>query len=691
MARRPVRVAQLWLQCAMLLVSLSHVASAAEPLRDKTLVAWVRLDRLDQTGSGVLSIQEGEEFDSMVFGERVPQRWMARSHMFQRTQSGEQQQTLAVETDAQPWRKIAVVYRGTQIEIWRDASLYTSYEAPQQQTYSSSSDIYLGLRCIFAQKRHGFLVGAIDEARIYDVALDGTTIARLEPGVLSDPKPRGWWTFDNGSLDDRMGNFTAVQLIGSAKVQNGTLQLDGHGFALVSRRYLPHYTPPTVQAGFYTPPHRVGEMWDTWLYWHDGIYYMYYIAGPGGHWDAHEIAVSGDGVHWDYYGAAVKPRPQTTWIGTGHVWKSPAFEQNGLWILNYSEWVGDKQDIMFATSPDLCRWTKAKEELRFVQDTRWYKQKGRWDCMDVVAADDGWLYAYFTADPDPEKVDYPHCGFGFARSDDGLCWETLPPVPGDMHGEFGGIQKLGKRYYITMSEGRVGVGPSPHGPFLGQPKNRNVFGGNIYFPRFFHSAPTGPLMNHFYKDGPVYAAPLKAIEVDQEGILRVVWWQGNEQLKAAELPIRWSSETAAVRWLADPVDVNQTLVLEGTVHLPMSGPVGKALRGILINQGDGTAQCVVFEPSRTLLGDLALETSSFTLRQQADRDMEYGVQQRFRVVLNRDMMEVYVNDYLTLLARIRNTGRLGLLIGDDLESFENVRLWRSAQQGEAPSPAVQKP
>jgi hypothetical protein len=191
MARRPVRVAQLWLQCAMLVLSLSHVASAAEPLRDKTLVAWVRLDRLDQTGSGVLSIQEGEEFDSMVFGERVPQRWMAGSHLFQRTQSEEQQQTLAVETDAQPWRKIAVVYRGTQIEIWRDASLYTSYEAPQQQTYSSSSDIYLGLRCIFAQKRHGFLVGAIDEARIYDVALDGTTIARLEPGVLSDPKPRG--------------------------------------------------------------------------------------------------------------------------------------------------------------------------------------------------------------------------------------------------------------------------------------------------------------------------------------------------------------------------------------------------------------------------------------------------------------------------------------------------------------------
>ncbi|MHC4737049.1 MAG: hypothetical protein ACYTDW_21760 [Planctomycetota bacterium] len=50
-------------------------------------------------------------------------------------------------------------------------------------------------------------------------------------------------------------------------------------------------------------------------------------------------------------------------------------------------------------------------------------------------------------------------------------------------------------------------------------KNHNVFGKdcNIYFPRFFHNAPGGPLVNHFYKDGTVFAAPLKAIEVDREG------------------------------------------------------------------------------------------------------------------------------------------------------------------------------
>jgi hypothetical protein len=668
--------------------------SNAAPLQDKTLVAWVRLDHLDQMGSGVLSIQDGDEFDAITFGERVPRRWMAGSHVFSRTQHDEGQNALEAET-ASPgqWRQIAVVYRGKQIEIWRDGTLYSSYEAPNQQTYSPRSDVYLGLRCIFGNRRYGFLHGAIEEARIYDVALDGGTIGALAPGVLAEPRPLGCWTFDQGVADDVMGNYPTTQLVGSAKIQDGALVLDGDGFALISRRLITEYQPPTVQAGFYTPPHRVGEMWDTWLYWHEGLYHMYYIAGPPGQWDAHEIAVSRDGVHWHYHDVAVKPRPETTWVGTGHVWPSPAFERDGRWILNYSEWVGDKQDIMFATSPDLLHWTKVEERFRFVQDTRWYKAKGRWDCIDAIAGDDGFLYGYFTADPDPEKVDYPHCRFGFARSRDGIDWEALPPVPGDLEGEFGGIQKIGDRYYVTMSEGRVGVGTSPQGPFRRQPKNHNVFGGDIYFPRFFHTAPDGPLMNHFYTGGPIYAAPLKAVDIDQEGILRVVWWPGNEKLKAAEIPVKTASNAGPIRWLTDQMDVNQTTVIEGTVRVARRDATGTVPPGVLIDQGDDTAQCVAFERAQTLFGEIAFDVwpTDITVRQRADRDLDFGPDQRFRIVLNRDMMEVYVNDYLTILARVRNTGRLGLLVGDDSNSIDDVRIWRSARPGEAPGPPVSPP
>ena len=95
-----------------------------------------------------------------------------------------------------------------------------------------------------------------------------------------------------------------------------------------------------VQAGFYTPA-RTGKMWDTWVYYHDGKYYMYYLAGSGGHWDGHELAISEDGVHWAEHGVMIKPRAGVKWMGTGHIWKSPDFAGTGIWVMNYSEWFGD--------------------------------------------------------------------------------------------------------------------------------------------------------------------------------------------------------------------------------------------------------------------------------------------------------------------------------------------------------------
>ena len=687
MCRSPART----LLClAATAIPFFALAGTPELIADKTLVAWVRLDNLSQSGSGVISIQDGDEFDAIAFGEHVEGRWIAGSNTFQRTQSRSAQESLAPETArANQWLQLAIVYRANQIEIWRDGELYASYQARYQHAYFPRCDLYLGLRCIYGEDRFGNLRGAIDEARLYSLALDSSTIRQLKPGRIGDPKPKGCWTFDNGAAEDVMGNYPSTKLIGSATVKDGALALDGNGFALVSSRVMGEFLPPTVQAGFYTPPHRVGQMWDTWLYYLNGKYYMYYIAGPGGKWDAHEIAVSPDGVHWDFYGIALQPRAGTAWIGTGHVWKSPGFDRNGLWNLNYSEWFGDRQDIMFATSPDLLHWTRVDENFRFVQDTSWYKAKGRWDCIDVVHGEDGWLYGYFTADPDSDKVSYPHCGFGFARSRDGIRWEALPPVRGNMSGEFGGIQRFGNKYYITMSEGRIGVGDSPQGPFWGQKKNHNIFGGSIYFPRFFHTAPEGPLMNHFYTGGRVYAAPLKAVEIDSEGTLRLVWWRGNDKLKAARIPAAVPSGRGPVQWLDGILDVNQTLTIEGTIRLPAPGAAGMPMRGLLINQGNQWAECVSFEQTQTVFGSVLLDSEPMVLavRRAANREMDFGREQRFRVLINRDMMEVYTNDYLTLQVRVNNTGRLGMLTGSDPGAINNLQIWRSANETERPPAA----
>jgi hypothetical protein len=55
------------------------------------------------------------------------------------------------------------------------------------------------------------------------------------------------------------------------------------------------------------------------------------------------------------------------------------------------------------------------------------------------------------------------------------------------------------------------------------------------------------------------------------------------------------------------------------------------------------------------------------------------------------MMEVYVNDSVTLLARVKNTGHIGVLTGDDPNSIRDLRIWRSANESEAPKSPITKP
>lgn len=437
-----------------------------------------------------------------------------------------------------------------------------------------------------------------------------------------------------------------------------------------------------VQAGFFTPA-RKGMIWDTWLLHHDGMYYMFYLAGRGEHWDGHELAISSDGVHWKEYGMLVKPRSGVKWMGTGHIWKAPDFDRTGQWIMNYSEWLGDKQDIMFVISTNLLNWTKVDEKYRFVQDTRWYKAKGRWDCIDTVQKADGSYYGYFTAEPDEQWPTNRFCGFGFAESQDGLSWRALPPIAGDISGEFGGIQKIGDRYYILISEGRVASSNQPEGPFHTQKKNSNAFGDgcDIYFPRFFHNAPGGPLVNHFYTKGVVYAAPLKAIEVDSEGILRLKWWTNNAKLKAKSIKTgliaSGTNDSNSMRMLDKKLDLNRTHVIEGTLNGNESLSVGGGKPGIFFEQDNGQGQCLLLARDAVQFGEFKTSSNEFKARQTSRRDLDMGSVLKFRLVVRGDMMELYINDYLMNLKRLNYNGRIGFMDAAGKSVFENIKVWQS--------------
>jgi len=110
---------------------------------------------------------------------------------------------------------------------------------------------------------------------------------------------------------------------------------------------------------------RIVFQWDTWMYFHDGVYYLYYLAkdkSKYGYWNCFGVATSTDGVEWKDYGIALAASDKMVNIlGTGSVWKSVDFDKTGIFICNYSEGRNDEsgkptQIIYFAWSKDLIHW-----------------------------------------------------------------------------------------------------------------------------------------------------------------------------------------------------------------------------------------------------------------------------------------------------------------------------------------------
>ena len=71
-------------------------------------------------------------------------------------------------------------------------------------------------------------------------------------------------------------------------------------------------------------PSAVARMWDTWLYYHEGKHYLFYLHNTRAdvRWDGMSVAVSDDGVHFDDHGPIIYKADDAVWLGTGMVWRA---------------------------------------------------------------------------------------------------------------------------------------------------------------------------------------------------------------------------------------------------------------------------------------------------------------------------------------------------------------------------------
>jgi len=200
-------------------------ADAAPPLIDKTLVAWVVPANLVQQGSGVLSILEGDAFDSIVLGEVRRGVWMPGSDHFHRTQTSQADwpQEAACELIC-----VAIVYEGKNVRLYRNGKLAAEYAIDKPRVFGKRAYASIGRR----HAERGFFAGEIEEARVYGRALTAAQVAGLRPAPAADledrtPQPLALLTFEDGTPRDEGGRFKGWSLQNGARIENGRLVLDG--------------------------------------------------------------------------------------------------------------------------------------------------------------------------------------------------------------------------------------------------------------------------------------------------------------------------------------------------------------------------------------------------------------------------------------------------------------------------------
>ena len=172
---------------------IETVTNLGVNFKEKTLVAWVKLNDLEQQGGGVVGIQSGiaanNDFDSIVYGEKTQYHWWAGSSYFLRSF-----ESPFVEKSKQ-WVLMTITYRDSDYRIYQNASLIGNTAMYVAQPFGTDSTFYVG-------KRHGLLVGPInaqiDEARLYNRVLSASEIQQLysgmSPSVVVKP-----YTFTTGS------------------------------------------------------------------------------------------------------------------------------------------------------------------------------------------------------------------------------------------------------------------------------------------------------------------------------------------------------------------------------------------------------------------------------------------------------------------------------------------------------------
>ncbi len=397
-------------------------APATNSFQDKTLVVWAAPANLTQQAGSALTIDDGQShFDGIIFGEITPRKWMPGSDGFRRTRKD--QGNWPDETaDATTFVQLAIVYRGNEVNVFRNGRDYAHYTMPNPpQAFGPQATVLFGRRHLDAGDKDHSFAGRIKDARIYDQALDRDAIAALVPGkVTGNLKPWAWWSFADEGLREKTGRFNQISLLGDVRIEDGCLVLPGKGATvftsnvnsddanqipvprtwswdgpvpeaavrstrLLRERFL---ADPYRPAYHFCVPEDNGMPGDpNGAFYHDGRYHLMYLYNRSGSGFCWGHISSGDLVHWRHHPDALGPGQ-----GDEGVFSGGAFvDDDGSAYLSYWMLWGAK-GIGLASShgPALDTWKKL-DANPVIKSTEWGITESK--------APDGKPFLYGSADP----------------------------------------------------------------------------------------------------------------------------------------------------------------------------------------------------------------------------------------------------------------------------------------------------
>ena len=213
-------------------------------LGEKTFEAWLTLATLDQSSGGVITIEsnDGVTFDSLVFAERQPKKWMAGSNHFLRTRDLQSN-----EESARPSELVhlAITYQADgMITVYRNGVIQgESYRNDGENgvlpTYAAgSARVLFGLR---HSSSSGYFFGEIEEARLYDRALTSEEIEESwkigpdAPDVAKEALNNEWTRDESTARDAILADLLRLD------VEQKSLPAPEPIYTVVSREPTPAY------------------------------------------------------------------------------------------------------------------------------------------------------------------------------------------------------------------------------------------------------------------------------------------------------------------------------------------------------------------------------------------------------------------------------------------------------------------